>query len=260
MRYVLSLSILALCFALPCYAEMDWEHLILKESAPDQSQAVSLLKPEFYSLQYDATKTVGDFIQMHSDREQPLVAQLSDYKQLQFYLTDGTVEYAFHLPVTPGLITLLLPTTQPVQLVVPMLCPHCGQDWPAEMRPPEGLQLTPKEIEKTDYTGIIIDCRDTQLTPCLFPKVFDEKLQEVYSINFAAPQYVIERGLITYMRGDVVDHQRLGDNPLRISALDAVGDKQTDIRISASDARRIHGSKNNLDLLRECRVAIIFGQ
>jgi hypothetical protein len=260
MRYILSLSILALGFVQPCFAEMDWEHMILKESAPDQSQAVSILKIEFYSLQYDATKTVGDFIQIHSDREQPLIAQLNDYRTLQFYLTDGTVEYGFNLPVTPSLLTLLLPTTQPVKLVVPTLCPHCGQDWPAEMPPPEGLQLTPKEIESTDYTGIIIDCRDTQLTPCLFPKIFDEKLQEVYSINFAAPQYAIERGLVAYVKGDVVDHQRLGNNPLRISALDAVGDNQTDIRISALDARRIHGSKSNLNLLKECRVAIIFGQ
>jgi hypothetical protein len=253
-------SILALGFTHPCFAEMDWEQLVLKESAPDQSQAVGLLKTELFTLQYDATKTVGDFIQTYPDREQPLIEQLNGYKTLQFYLTDGTVEYGFHMPLAPSIIALLLPATQPVQLVVPMLCPHCGQDWPAEMPPPEGLQLMPKEIETTDFTGIIIDCRDIQLLPCIFPKVFDEKLQEVYSINFAAPQHAIERGLVTYTKGDVTNLRRTGDNPLRIKALDIGGDKNTDIVISASDARRIHGSKHNLNLLRECRVVILFGQ
>jgi hypothetical protein len=260
MRYVTFLSILAFGFFHPCFAEMDWGQLVLKESAPDQSQAVGLLRTELYGLQYDATKTVGDFIQAHADREQPLIEQLNDYKTLQFYLTDGTVEFGFNMPLAPSLIALLLPATQSVQLVVPMLCPHCGQDWPAEMPPPEGLQLTPKETETTDFTGIVIDCRDTQLMPCLFPKVFDEKLQEVYSINFAAPQHAIERGLITYTKGDIVNHRRTGDNPLRIKALDTGGDKKTNIIISDSDARRIHGSKNNLNLLRECRVVILFGQ
>jgi hypothetical protein len=260
MRYVLFLSILALVFVHPCFAEMDWEQLMLKESAPDQSQAVSLLKTEFYTLQYDATRTVGNFIQLHPDREQPLIEQLGNYKILQFYLTDGTIEYGFHMPLTLGLITPLLPVTQPVQLVVPMLCPHCGQDWPADMPPPDGLQLTPKETETTEFTGILIDCRGTQLTPCIFPKIFNEKHQEVYSINFAAPQHIVEKGLVIYLKDDVADHRRIGNNPLRISALDAIGDNQTDIRISASDARRIHGSKHNLNLLRECRVAIIFGQ
>ncbi len=239
---------------------MDWEQLVLKESAPDQSQAVSLLRTEFYSLQYDATKTVGDFIKTHSDREKPIISQLKNHKTLQFYLTDGTIEYGFNMPFAPSLIALLLPAKQPVQLVVPMLCPQCGQDWPAELPPPEGLELTPKETETTDFTGIIIDCRGTQLMPCLFPKVFNEKLQEVYSINFAAPQYAIERGLVIYMKNEVTGHQRTGNNPLRVKALGTVGDTHTDIIISASDARRIHGSKNNLNSLRECRVVILFGQ
>lgn len=260
MRYTIFISILALCFFHPCFAEMDWEQLVLKESAPDQSQAVGLLKTELYSLQFDATKTVGDFVRAHVDLEQPLIAQLNGYKTLQFYLTDGTVEYGFHMPLAPSLIAMLLPATQSVQLVVPMLCPHCGQDWPAEIPPPEGLQLMPKETETTDFTGLIIDCRDTRLMPCIFPKIFDEKLQEVYSINFAAPQHTIERGLVIYAKGDVIDHRRTGDNPLRIKAVDVGGDKKTDIIISASDARRIHGSKHNLNLLRECRVVILVGQ
>ncbi|GAH99970.1 unnamed protein product, partial [marine sediment metagenome] len=37
------------------------------------------------------------------------------------------------------------------------------------------------------------------------------------------------------------------------------GNKLTDVKISSFDARRIHGSKKNIEILKECRVAIIVG-
>jgi hypothetical protein len=241
-----------------CFADMDWDSLIIKVSTKEQSKAIHLLKSELYNLQYDAEMKVSDFLRAHSDREPGLKDLLPNYRMNVHYLTDGTIEYGLRLSLKPEILSLLLPETKPVQYVVPMLCPCCGQEWPTDRVPPVRLTLIPKEIEKTAYTGIIIDCRDLDVTPCLLPRVFAEKLVEVFSIDFADPLCYIERGLIAYTKDEIVENPRTGANPLIIKGLGLVANRRTDIRISSADAQHLHGSQNNLNLLRECRVAVIF--
>ncbi len=241
-------------------AEMDWEKVTVKVSDTDPVKLSNLLKDDLYKLQYDDNKTVREFLQFNFDREQKLLNILNEYRIVdQHYLTDGRIEYVYQLPLNNKIISLLLPEIKPVKLIVPMLCPCCGQDWPQKKPVPEGLELVPKEIESTEYTGIIIDCRGFKIVPCLFPKISNELSEEVYSINFADLRYVIERGLVLYSTKDLYNNQRVGYNPLRIKALSVTGLKPTNIKISSFDARRIHGSKKNLELIKECRVAIIFG-
>jgi len=244
----------------PCFAEMDWEHLALIESTPDQTRAVDLLKAGLYNVQYDSKMKVGDYLRKVPEHQNALLDYIPRYKMDQYYLTDGTVEYGFYLSLTPSILSVLLPATKPVQLVVPMLCPTCDQDWPVDKQPPPGLQLKPKALDKTHYTGVIIDCRGLDLIPCLFPKIFNEKLQEVYSVNFVDLETVTERGLVIYANSDAAARSRTGNNPIRIKGIAVVGDRRTDVKISSPEAQRIHGSQNNLTLLRECRVAIISGQ
>mgnify|MGYP001419266440 CR=1 FL=1 len=245
-----------------CFAEMDWAHLVLIESAVDQSQGTDLLKAGLCSVQYDSKRTVGDFLREFPERDAAIADHVARYKLDQYYLTDGTVEYGFHLPLTQSIMSLLIPPKTPLELelIVPMLCPVCDQAWPSGKQPPSGIQLKPKALERTNYTGIIIDCRDINITPCLFPVVCNEKMQEIYSINFADTTSVIERGLVIYAESEASAAPRTGDNPLKIKAVASSGDLRTDIRIPAAAAQRIHGSQNNLTLLRECRVAVLFGQ
>ena len=84
-------------------------------------------------------------------------------------------------------------------------------------------------------------------------------LEEVYSVSFADQNSIIDKGLVLYTTQDLHNNPRIGQNPLRIQAIDITGKAGTDIKISEPDARRIHGSKNNIELLKECRLAIIFG-
>ncbi len=253
---------LTLCvmIASMCFAEMDWEHLVLIESAADQSKGTDLLKTGLYSVQYDSKRTVGEYLRDLPDRDAVIADHVARYKLDQYYLTDGTIEYGFHLWLTQSIMSLLVPAKQPVELVVPMLCPVCDQDWPSGKQPPAGIQLKPKALDRTNYTGIIIDCRDLGITPCLFPVVYNEKMQEIYSINFADTSAVLERGLVIYTESEAAAALRTGDNPLKIRALAGIGELRTDVKIPAASAQRIHGSQNNLTLLRECRVAVVFGQ
>lgn len=253
--FLILVSILAIGIA---SAEMDWENVTIKSSATSQAKAADLLKKELYSLQYDDTKTVGDFLRTNFDRENRLTGLLFEYRRMkQNYLTDGSIEYVYHLPMTNKIMSLLLPDTKPVKFVVPMLCPCCGQEWPIGKSVPEGLELVPKQIESTEYTGIIIDCRSFKINPCLYPKIYNDLLEEVYSINFTNLSHVVDGGLVLYSTQDLYNNPRIGYNPLRIQAFGVIGEKLTDVKISSFDARRIHGSKKNIELLKECRVAII---
>ncbi|UCD05843.1 MAG: hypothetical protein JSV98_01000 [candidate division WOR-3 bacterium] len=245
-----------------CFAEMDWKTFVLKEYATRQDQAFDLLKNELNTLQYDAVSTVGEFLLAH-DREGSLTEHLHRYKMDQYYLTDGTTEYAFHLALTPSIMSLILPNKKTVQLVVPVLCPTCGQEWPSDKKHPAGTQLQPKEIETEKYTSIIVDCSGMNIAPCFFPRIYNEKLQEVYSIDFADSQHVTNGGLVKYTDSrlsDISNKSLIGENPLRIKALAIMGPHRTDIKISMADARRVHGSQSNIRMLRECRVVIISGQ
>lgn len=255
--FLIFASVFVLRFAA---AEMDWDNMVIKSSATNQASAVDLLKKELYSLQHDESKTVGDFLKVDFIRENKLNGLLFEYRTMkQNYLTDGSTEYVFQLPLTNKILSLLLPNTEPVKLVVPMLCPCCSQEWPQGKPVPERLELIPKQIESTEYTGMIIDCRGFKINPCLFPKIYNELFEEVYSINFARLNHVVNTGLVLYTTQDLYNNPRIGYNPLRIRAIGVVGNKLTDIKISSFDARRIHGSKKNIEILKECRVAIIVG-
>ncbi|MEO0141916.1 MAG: hypothetical protein ABIL15_00995 [candidate division WOR-3 bacterium] len=237
---------------------MDWKDMTLKVSG--SINARDSLKKEFFAIQYDARQTVGDFLAMDLKRRQRLEEIINaDIIVNQHYLTDGNTEYSFRLKLGSRIITLLIPEQNSVKPVVSMLCPCCGQEWPKDKPIPPGVELVPKEIESIEYTGIIIDCRGLKFNPSLFPKIYNELLEEVYSVNFASRSSLVDNGLVLYTTEELYNHPRTGYNPLRVRALATMGQKYNDIQISSYDARRIHGSKKNLNLLKECRVAIIFG-
>lgn len=241
-------------------ADMDWETMTTKAAAQDRSTAVDFLEQELYALQYDANRTVKDFLRTHFALTKRLTDVLHDNQTIQQnYLTDGGIEYVGEVRIASDVLSVLIPATEPVLLVVPMLCPCCGQPWPSGRAVPADHELVPQEIEPTQYSGIVIDCRGFPLTPCLFPKIYNEIDKEVFSINFADYEHLVQNGLILYTTQAVHGHPRTGDNPLRIQAKGVFGNAPTDIKISSFDARRIHGSKHNLQLLKECRIAIIIG-
>ena len=241
-------------------ADMDWETMTIKAAAQNRSTAIDVLEQELYALQYDANRTVENFLRTHFALTKRLTDALHDNQTVQQnYLTDGGIEYVCEVRIASKVLSVLTPGTEPVPLVVPMLCPCCDQPWPPGKPVPADQELVPQEIESAQYSGIIIDCRGFPLTPCLFPKIYNEIDEEIFSANFADHEHLVQNGLILYTTQEVHGHPRTGDNPLRIKAKAVFGSALTDIKIASFDARRIHGSKHNLQLLKECRIAIIIG-
>jgi len=233
----------------------------LEITTTKKSGITELFRSALLAIQYDETYTVADYLALHPEIDGMITKNIQSYTSTQQnFLTDGGIEYVHQLALTDKIMQVLLPIQQPVRYLVPMLCPCCGQKWPENMPIPDSLDLIPQQTDKTDYTGIVFDCRGYNLRPCLFPIIITDEGKEVYSVNFAATNSLIEWSLAQYTTNDDFTPPRAGRNPLVIQAIGTNGAHHTKIVITSADAQRIHRSKENVQLLKECRVVIIFGQ
>ncbi|MEO0076456.1 MAG: hypothetical protein ABIK33_00355 [candidate division WOR-3 bacterium] len=221
------------------------------------------LKSLIKNLQFDNNRTVQDYLNEHSqiarqfDRLR-IGARETDIR----YLSDGATIYEYEAPLTGQVMKLLMPYSGGGIPITTLCCPICKRPWPEDLAVPEGVKLVPQETEFTPkYTGILIDARDIDLQPCLFPKVLTEDGEEIYSLGFATNEYVTKLGLVSYVQSfdQAFQNERLGINPLRVTALKSSGPNKTDIIISQADAKTMHNSQHNLGLLERCQVVILIG-
>lgn len=124
-------------------------------------------------------------------------------------------------------------------------------------------------VSSREYTGIIIDARgvlDVQGEfvkdhgkPCLFPKIWDETMELIYEKNMTDSTYAHTKGIVTYAyaNDESTYKERIGDDPLRISARKIFGVYRTDPVISRNDALKILSVQHNLDLLKQGKVVIL---
>ncbi|GMO48633.1 MAG: OmpA family protein [Treponemataceae bacterium] len=126
-----------------------------------------------------------------------------------------------------------------------------------------------EHISTRAYTGILIDARGSlpvhgeymsaKAEPCLFPKIWDETMDLVYERNMMAPQRALTQGIVYYAYSDneaeFID--RLGSDPLRISARKIYGKNRTDPVISRQDALKILTLSKNRELLQNGKIVIL---
>ena len=127
-------------------------------------------------------------------------------------------------------------------------------------------------IEKTAsrvYTGIIIDARGilpvqgefvtSTGNPCLFPKVWNEDMELIYEKNIENSKTAKEQGIVSYhwSSDENLYRDRIGNDPLRITAKKIFGINRTDPVISNKDALKILSLGENRELLKQGRVIIL---
>ena len=127
-------------------------------------------------------------------------------------------------------------------------------------------------IEKTAsrvYTGIIIDARGilpvqgefvtSTGNPCLFPKVWNEDMELIYEKNIENSKTAKEKGIVSYhwSSDENLYRDRIGNDPLRITAKKIFGINRTDPVISNKDALKILSVDANRELLKQGRVMIL---
>jgi len=247
----------------------NWTIKITSKTEPAQqintqtvlsAQAKSLIK----NLLFDADQTVEDYLTQSGKLMRQFDRMNLNSKELEsHFLSDGSTINEYEIPVTGSLMKILIPRTGGGVPLATLCCPTCKRPWPEDMLVPEGVKLIPLENEFTpQYTGVLIDARDVTLNPCLFPKVITDEGQEVYSLSFADSSYVAGQGLVVYMNSftDAFKSDRLGINPLRITALRSTGTNKTDLIIPAASAKMMHSSQHNLEVLEHCQVVVLLGE
>jgi hypothetical protein len=99
-----------------------------------------------------------------------------------------------------------------------------------------------------------------QARPALFPRLFDENMSVILEKGMCAPEALAAWGMVGYATSldDPVVLQRAGALPLRLVARGVFGDNSTDIVIPTEAALQLLTLQQNIELLREGKVVIIY--
>lgn len=132
-------------------------------------------------------------------------------------------------------------------------------------KPPRPIELPASRA----YTGIIIDARgshpvhgefvEDDTYPCFFPKVWSEDMNLIYERNMSDAQSQQQQGLVLYDWSDDENRyrDRVGIDPMRISARKVYGRLRTDPVLSRNDALKILSVPENVELLKNGKVVIL---
>ncbi|ULQ60376.1 OmpA family protein [Brucepastera parasyntrophica] len=122
------------------------------------------------------------------------------------------------------------------------------------------------------YSGILIDARGTlpvhgeytqeALSPCIFPRIWGSDMDLLYEKNTVDPAVALKRGIVYYTASSDESRyrDRIGADPLRITARGVYGQNRTDPVISQTDFLRIVSSPENRNLLRDGKIVILCDQ
>jgi hypothetical protein len=254
------------------WGEVDYTNWLLRITVKNSSEEVDSVlvkvenqaKDKIRNLVYDREHTVEEFLKNNFKqnlRFQHLRLKITESDRR--FLSDGTVITEYEIPLLGEVLKSLIPETQTVTYLAPLVCPCCKRPWPENFPVPEGIKLIPLENEiLPKYTGVLIDARDLKIRPAFFPRIITEDTQEVYSVNFANLGDLSNTGLVRYVSfSDIaLINELVGENPLRITAVKSAGKYLTDIVISNTAGKSLHGSMHNLLLLEKCKVVVIYNE
>lgn len=117
-------------------------------------------------------------------------------------------------------------------------------------------------VEAGPYTGLLIDCRGLGVKPSMSPKIRRADGTEVWGTLSVSSEYVNAYGIVAYLRDpkdlthpDIV--ARIGQRPLVVRAIGAVGKFHTDPLLSDEDVRRVLEENARYYFLDQMRVAFL---
>ena len=184
------------------------------------------------------------------------------------YMSTADVEVDVEVPLAGIVLDALLPDAFGGGMLSTggqLLCPTCGQPWPAGKPIPPGVTLIQVgggggEVQGSGvYTGLVIDCTGLGLRPAMAPKVMNEQGEEIYGSRFVSREYAVDIGMAGYEK-DVNRarmNERVADNPLVVRAIETAGPNKTDVIISTADATKVHNAAANMNFLQHCKVMFI---
>ncbi|HQF73122.1 MAG TPA: OmpA family protein [Treponemataceae bacterium] len=212
-----------------------------------QMESPTLLKDSFFSLQIDSLHQLGHYIE---DGTVPLselntLVEESTCAPPWFSRELDRISMTRTVPL-PGIAGLFIRHTAPQPVPVPLA-----------------------EAPTKPFTGILVDARGRlpvhgeytreSIRPALFPRIWDTGMDLVYEKNMVDPRTAQDYGLVRYTT--TTDEQsyrnRIGNDPLRITARGVFGRYRTDPVISREDYLKIVSIPENRTLLAEGRIVIL---
>lgn len=127
-------------------------------------------------------------------------------------------------------------------------------------------------VASRTYTGIVIDARgklpvhgefvESEVEPCLFPKIWNENMDLIYEKNMVEPEIARLQGIVHYSSSKIIEDYaaRVGKDPLWITAKEVFGINRVDPIISMNDYLKITSVQQNLDLLKNGKVVILLDE
>ncbi len=96
-------------------------------------------------------------------------------------------------------------------------------------------------------------------SPCLFPKVYNEQLDLIAAPLMVNPEIIRKEGTVGYQSSvKTLDLARIGHSPLKIKARGIFGINNTDLIISTRDAEKILSRMENLELIKQGKILIVY--
>jgi hypothetical protein len=166
------------------------------------------------------------------------------------YVSDGTIETTFALDMSGGLAQLALP--QEIR-PLPEIKTITGEN--------EGPTETRQQDRPVPYSGLVLDARGLNAVPAMAPSITDETGQEIYGPAYVSREFAVQNGMAAF-ETDIdaaKSNPRVAGNPLVVTCLKTKGAMPCDLIISQADGSKIHGTSENLMLLKKCKVVIVLG-
>jgi hypothetical protein len=127
-------------------------------------------------------------------------------------------------------------------------------------------------VPSRNFTGLVIYARGPlpahgkdirqKVRPALFPKLYDEDMNLILSVEMCDPAYLKRWGMAVYAETEQSSLllERIGAAPLRTVARGVFGINATDLLLSSEAADRLMVREENQNMLRQGRVLIVIGE
>lgn len=238
----------------------DYQRAFVVESA--RADAIEKLLETLKGIPITSQITVNHIMKDNGTLQGHVRELVKKFREIGVhYMSDGSVEMDAELPLYGELLNLLLPSSgERKRIPDGLLCPLCGQPWPAGKGVPLDLKLIRPEGDLPEpFSGLMVDARGLGLKSALAPKILNHRGKTVYGAEFAKRSLSLTMGIVGYVRdpNPVQNRERVGSNPLVIKGLRVQGPNRTDVVIDNANAATLHSMPEHLNFMERCRVIIV---
>ncbi|MFP4619170.1 MAG: hypothetical protein ACLFMZ_10040 [Spirochaetaceae bacterium] len=239
-----------LTFTFPLSEEQDPSpHVRNKFTRKSRSELGFSFVEEFSRLHLNSRQSIGDFLKKNPESALPLNAVAKRY-------TSSTSSFArdyseFRITYSYSLYPH----------IIEHLFSHTSVSSPDQI-----LRYVPSG----SFSGIVIyvekelpvhgTSRAANITPCLFPKIYNEHTELIVSKEMLPPETLKNWGIAGYFPIDKREDlsSRIGDVPLYIKAKALFGEAPTDIIIPNEGADSMLSTEHTIRLITEGKIAIVY--